>query len=333
MACRQAGPLATVVVGGDCLLARSASTAIPPSGDGRWADIARACRGADAFAFNLETTVGKGGQARQKRFIFQAPPGSLDPIAELGPSVAALANNHSMDFGREGLLATIACLDAAGMAHAGGGANLREAWREARMRCPGGFVAVLSAGVDDDPSSFSPADAPVLAPIDRLSLVRRIAECASDSVAVVVMLHWGAEYDMRYTEAQRSLAHALVDAGASLVAGSGPHVLRGIESYHGGLVCYSLGNLVFDDLGSRETASSAIVRMEARAGKDGKAIVRFAVAPLVTRVPDGGPRRPSREEAGDLAASLAARSPEPEIFGARKPALRDGLYWFDLGSR
>ncbi|UTA52264.1 CapA family protein [Deinococcus radiodurans] len=75
-----------------------------------------------------------------------------------------------------------------------------------------------------------------------LAEVRRAAAQAD---LVVVLPHWGAEYN-GVTARQRQQARALVDAGAGLVVGSGPHVLQGHEWLGRALVLYSLGNLLFD---------------------------------------------------------------------------------------
>ena len=113
-----------IVAGGDCLLDRyDGRLGAREGGDRRWDALIGAARGSDAFLFNLETTVGEGGHPKDKRFVFRAPAGSLAPLSRFPRPVAALANNHSMDYGPEGLLATVAALDEAGIAHAGGGAT------------------------------------------------------------------------------------------------------------------------------------------------------------------------------------------------------------------
>ncbi len=62
----------------------------------------------------------------------------------------------------------------------------------------------------------------------------------------MVLLHSGYEINSTVSFNQRTEAHAAIDAGAALVLGSHPHILQGIEQYHGGLIAYSLGNFVFD---------------------------------------------------------------------------------------
>lgn len=324
------GASLTLVAGGDCLLDRyDGRTGAKGRDDRRWDALQKAARGSDAFLFNLETTVGEGGHPRDKRFVFRAPADALAPLSRLPRPVAALANNHSMDCGPAGLLATIAALDEAGIEHAGAGATNERARAEARLACPGGDLAVLSAGFDNEASSYSDARGAAIAPVDIDALAERIRACKRDSAAVAVMLHWGAEYDTRYRRSERLAARALVDAGADLVVGSGPHVLRGLEKYHGSLICYSLGNLVFDDLGSEETSASAIVRMTVAPVPGGRRM-HFDLAPLRTREAAEGPSCPKPEDARRIVRDLALRSPEPGLVEASRGRLENGLYWFPL---
>ena len=65
---------------------------------------------------------------------------------------------------------------------------------------------------------------------------------------VIVSLHWGTEHYLYPSTEQISMGHAIVDAGASVVIGHHPHVVQGYERYKNGLIFYSLGNFVFDDL-------------------------------------------------------------------------------------
>ncbi len=326
-------PSLILVAGGDCLFdRRNGSGAVGASArrDRRWDVLCLAAEGSDAFVFNLETTIGGGGAPKPKRFAFRAPAEALLPLTRFAHPVAALANNHSMDFGPEGLKSTIAALDDAGIAHAGAGANGEEAWKEARIDCRGGTVSVLSCGFDDDESSFSDSSGAVLAALDTGKLAERIRQCASSSLAVVVMLHWGIEYDTAFRPSQQRVARILADSGADLVVGTGPHVLQGLEKYHGSLICYSLGNLVFDDLESDETSASALVRMTLVPDGGSGHRKEFEVAPLRTSVVSQGPACPKPEDARRIVEKLARRSPDPDLLGVRRFADTDGLRWYSI---
>ncbi|MGB4863195.1 MAG: CapA family protein, partial [Tepidiformaceae bacterium] len=91
---------------------------------------------------------------------------------------------------------------------------------------------------------------------DTASVTNAVHTAAASADLVVVMLHFGIEYATEPNATQQRLAHAAIDAGATLVIGSHPHVLQEVEEYGGGLIAYSLGNFVFDgfDGSANETA-------------------------------------------------------------------------------
>lgn len=150
-----------------------------------------------------------------------------------------LANNHALDFGPAGQAQTITALSSAGIAHAGlpGEITLR--------RVHGLRVAVLG---------FAPY--PWASPLlDLRAAGAQVRRARRRADVVVVVIHAGAEganqahtphgEEFAFGEDRghaRAFAHAAINAGASIVVGSGPHVLRGIERYRRRLIAYSLGN-------------------------------------------------------------------------------------------
>ena len=150
-----------------------------------------------------------------------------------------LANNHSFDFGATGQAETVAALDAARLRSTGRPGEI--AYQQVR----GTRIAVV--GFAPYPWAQDLRDLE-----DARRIVRRAAAAAD---LVVVTMHAGAEgnaathvpvgAELHLGEKRgdtRAFAHAVVDAGADLVLGHGPHVLRGLEWYRGRLVAYSLGN-------------------------------------------------------------------------------------------
>jgi hypothetical protein len=218
----------------------------PPDRAGHVFDGVRAdLRDADLTTGNLEGTFSAGGASKcgarraANCFAFQAPPENAGALADAGFDVMSLANNHAFDFGPPGRRQTIAALDGVHVDHAGlPGAITYEQRQDLRVA----FV-----GFAPYPWATSLLDLPG---------ARRVVEKASRSADVVVaMIHAGAEgadraHTPRGTESAfgenrgwaRRFAHTVVDAGADLVLGSGPHVLRGLERYRGRMIAYSLGN-------------------------------------------------------------------------------------------
>ncbi len=193
---------------------------------------------------NLETALkntgsSKCGPASTGCFSFRAPPSYARRLKEAGFTMLNLANNHSFDFGAAGQAETVAALDETELPHTGRPDEI------ASQRVGSLRLAVLG---------FAPYPwAQDLLDLDAAKRLVRRAAAASD--VVVVTMHAGAEGDAATHVPEgpehhsgerrgdpRAFAHAVVDAGADLVIGHGPHVLRGLEWYRGRLVAYSLGN-------------------------------------------------------------------------------------------
>ncbi len=203
-------------------------------------------RSSEITVGNLEGTLGSGGTSkcgagRANCFAFQAPASYAGVFMRAGFDVMNLANNHALDFGPSGQRQTIAALRRRGIAHTGRP-------DEIRVRRVG---ATRIALVGFAPYAWA---APLLDPAAAARLVRRARRRAD---VVVVLMHAGGEgsgklHTPRSTEfafgenrgRPRAFAHAVVRAGADLVLGSGPHVVRGIERYRRRLIAYSLGNFL-----------------------------------------------------------------------------------------
>ena len=201
-------------------------------------------RGAQVVFGNLEgtlttATASKCGAKSASCFAFRDPPGFARYLKQAGFTVMNDANNHSFDFGAAGQAQTVRSLHAAGLAQTG---------------LPGEITVVRAGGVKVAFVAFAPYpyDASLLNLSAARSLIRRARQAAQ---VVVVYMHAGAEgsgadhvtrREEHYLGEDRgnpeAFAHMAIDAGASLVIASGPHVLRGMQFYKGHLIAYSLGN-------------------------------------------------------------------------------------------
>lgn len=209
------------------------------------ADPAPVIRAADIGIGNLEGVLMDGGEPVKSCsdpsacYLFRSPTRYAALLADAGFDVMSLANNHARDFGEEGRDSSMRALEAHGIRHSG---------RE-------GDVASL---VVRDRSVAFVAFAPFKGAHDLLNIplaVDIVSELSEDHDLVIVSMHAGGEAgDVRRvpfaTEEYRGenrgdvakFARAVVDAGADLVIGHGPHVPRGMEVYRGRLIAYSLGN-------------------------------------------------------------------------------------------
>lgn len=219
---------------------------IPPEG-GRpiLAEVRPLLKRPDVMIGNLEGTIGTGGVAKcalgaPDCFAFQAPPDAARTLAWAGFDVVNLANNHAYDYGAVGLAETQAHLAAAGVGHTGVGHEITI------IRKRGIAVAIVGFAA-------YPWAAPIRDIAGAAALVRRAATLAD--ITVVVMHAGGEGSEQTHTPVgeevafgerrgdTRAFAHAVVDAGADAVFGSGPHVIRGVESRGEAPIAYSTGNL------------------------------------------------------------------------------------------
>jgi poly-gamma-glutamate capsule biosynthesis protein CapA/YwtB (metallophosphatase superfamily) len=226
-----------------------------------WRDVAPALRRADLAVANLECAVSTRGLAVAKEYTFRGAPAALRALPRAGLDAISVANNHSLDFGREAFLDTVRTARAAGLAVVGGGADLAAARRPAFFSAGGVRIALLAysdvrpLGFDAGPTHAGAAPAfPELVEPDV-----RAARARAD--LVVVYFHWGVELARAPTGRQRHLAEVALRAGATVVLGAHPHVLQPVERPDPRrLVAWSLGNFVFA-AGSPGTTETGILRV------------------------------------------------------------------------
>ncbi|MCH8901797.1 MAG: CapA family protein [Chloroflexi bacterium] len=190
--------------------------------------------------------IATGGTPEEKLFVFIAPPSAAQTMAAAGVDVGNLGNNHTLDFGRTALLDTISNLQAAGVAPVGGGANAAEAYAPASFEIGGVRVAVLGLSHVVPFLSWEAGDGTGVASAfqeERALEAVRAAKAAHD--VVIVMIHWGFEGWTCPNVFQLRFGDSLIEAGASVVLGTHPHVLQPIVERDGGIIAYSLGNFVW----------------------------------------------------------------------------------------
>jgi poly-gamma-glutamate capsule biosynthesis protein CapA/YwtB (metallophosphatase superfamily) len=240
---QRAGSGITFAAVGDTMLGNSPEL---PADPGSYLDRVRSQLRADAVFGNLEGTLTDesyspkcGGPSGGDCYAFRTPPSYARDLAAAGFTVMNDANNHSSDFGPAGLADTIAALHRAGIEQTG---------------LPGQITVVEAGGEKVAFLGFAPyaTTASLLDLPSARALIRR-ADGRAD--IVVVAIHAGAEgtaaqhvtgHEEHYLGEDRGnperFAQMAVRAGADLVLGSGPHVLRGMQIYRGRLIAYSLGN-------------------------------------------------------------------------------------------
>ena len=203
-------------------------------------------------------------------FAFRVPTRYGKFLKEAGFDVMSLANNHAGDFGDAGRMSTRRVLDELGIKHAG---SDRGQFSTAYLNVRGlnvAFVGFAHNNVNPNVNHLQSAK----------ELVQRVAAKAD---IVVVSFHGGAEgtdsqhvpnqTEVYVGEARGNLpafARTVIDAGADLVLGHGPHVLRGMEIYKDRLIAYSLGNFATYGWFKLEAETAFTIILEAKLSADGK---------------------------------------------------------------
>lgn len=257
----------------------------------------------DYFVANEEFPFSsRGKQAENKQFTFRVPPDDVSIIREMGIDLVTLANNHTLDYGTEALLDTISTLDDAGIRHVGAGSDLDSASESVTVSIKSKKIAFIGATRVMPESYWAATDtgAGVFAAYDDTALLEKIKTAKEQADFVVVYVHWGEERKEKPNEAQTTLAHNIVDAGADLVIGAHPHVLQGIEYYKGVPIAYSLGNFVFGS----SIPSTALLRVTIDDAETSETDVTGGVTPEGTETPKTPDEKSSEEKHFDVQLQL-----------------------------
>ncbi|SCE73115.1 Poly-gamma-glutamate biosynthesis protein CapA/YwtB (capsule formation), metallophosphatase superfamily [Micromonospora viridifaciens] len=229
---------------GDVIMGNAPSRLPANGGKGFFDDVEAALK-ADLVMGNLEepltedTGTGKCGPDATDCYQFRAPPGYAAHLRDAGFQLLNQANNHGYDYGRQGYENTRAALEAHGLEHTGARGEITV------VEVEGVKIAVLGFS----PYAWSNS-------LTDIAAAKKVVALATEQAdLVVVQAHMGAEgadktrvkpgTELFYGENRGDpvrFSHAVIDAGADVVIGHGPHVLRGMEFYQGRLIAYSLGN-------------------------------------------------------------------------------------------
>ena len=243
------GPVRLAAVG-DLLLPTEPAGGRTPGDAGSRLDGVRSLLGdCDVVLGNLECTLPAGGRTVPTEPRVIATPEMVRGTLAAGFRVVTLANNHAFDCLEAGFRETCALLDGLGIARFGAGMNLEEATAPAILDIKGVRLAFIGA-VDErsGPVPLAGAGRFGVAPLDAGRMADQIRRLQREVDHVIVSLHWGEERFMIPSPAQVEQAHALAEAGASLVLGHHPHVVQGMEVWQGVPILYSLGNFLANEV-------------------------------------------------------------------------------------
>lgn len=254
-----------IIFTGDILLDRGVRRVINHHGvDHLFSDgIDSVFRSAQIVVGNLECPATKIESPVFKQYIFRSEPEWLDTLRQHGITHLNLANNHSIDQGREGLLDTKQNIEEAGMVPIGAGASMQEAAGPVLLASsPRKVWLVPSLRLALENYSYL-TDKPCVSQEPMDSLMQRVFHLRkADSTAVIIVsLHWGGEHTSKPVPRQRMEAHQLILAGADALICHHTHTLQTIETFRGKPIYYSIGNFIFDPT-HPINAEACIVRLK-----------------------------------------------------------------------
>ena len=204
--------------------------------------------GSQLVVANLECPATHVQAPMMKRYVFRADPEHLPVLRRHGITHLVLANNHSIDHGRRGLMDTYRNIVEAGMVPVGAGENMLEAAEPVCLTTRPREVWLLSSlRLALEHYAYLP-ERPCVSQEPMDSLVARVAALRrrSPDAYIIVSLHWGGENTMSPILQQVVDAHRLVAAGTDLIVGHHSHTLQRVENYKGATIFYSIGNFIFD---------------------------------------------------------------------------------------
>jgi len=264
----------TMTFGGDCVLGSEEHSRSKPESfhaiieqhgmDWPFSGLSKILHQDDISMVNLENVLKDNSRGLNPRLHNFRGPAIFAQILKLGGiDLVNIANNHFVDYGQEGKNST------------------RDALRDHDIPFSG-YSALYVYEKNGIKIGFGGIRETVFHQ-NRKRIADEIAELKRRGCDYIVYTcHFGIEYEEQHNEVQTLMARSAIDAGANLVIGHHTHVVQGIEEYKGGLIFYSLGNLVFG--GNLELSTFDGLMAQVRLHYDGNTLKETAVRliPVIT---------------------------------------------------
>ena len=193
---------------------------------------------------------------------FTFDPKVVPELKKIGFTHFSLANNHSLDFGADGVRQTKEFLDKENLKYFGDYKNKASlSYIESIENFKVGLIGYHE-----------------LFDSDTTSVISEIKNIRDKTDFIIVYPHWGAEYKTNFSKSQQDKAYKFIDAGADAILGAHPHVIQPIEIYKDKVIFYSLGNFIFDQTFSQNTQQGLAVNIKLE--KDN---ITYEVVPLQSK--------------------------------------------------
>ncbi|MDR1663461.1 MAG: CapA family protein [Clostridiales bacterium] len=275
-------PDSTLVFAGDILLDGSVRRTIEADGiETVFPEESRApFIAADIAMANVETSISlRGSPMPDKEYTYRSDPEHALLLKDMGLDIVSVANNHTIDYGRDAFADTLDFFKAQKIAYVGGGMDKEEAKRWQTFELNGKKYAYLAASrvipVVDWYAGKNLSG--LFGAYDPTELNEQIALAKESHDYVIVYLHWGVERNPVPEDWQRNQARGHILSGADMVIGSHPHILQGFEFFNGKLIAYSLGNFIFSDA-AKDTGA-----LEVTVSPEGEFTYRFLPYEIINR--------------------------------------------------
>ncbi|MBR6159217.1 MAG: CapA family protein [Lachnospiraceae bacterium] len=215
-------------------------------------------KGADHKIFNLETPLADKDEpiAKQGPNLI-APTSTIPGYKNINTDIVALANNHIMDQGVQGLNSTINVLDAAGIEHFGAGDCLDEAKKPFIFTYAGKKAGIYACAEHE--FSIATDTSAGANPFDPLWSPDHVAALKEKADHVTVLYHGGKEYYRYPSPNLQKTCRRLVDKGADLVICQHSHCIGCEEKYKDGTIVYGQGNFLFDHKDDNEYLNTGLL--------------------------------------------------------------------------
>ncbi|MGH3749651.1 MAG: CapA family protein [Micromonosporaceae bacterium] len=210
--------------------------------------IAEELSQADVAVANLETAVTEAGTPEPKQFHFRAPPETYQAVNEAGIDAVSLANNHALDYGRDGLADTLRHAEQAKTPVFGAGEDAAAAYAPWITEVDGVKIAMLGMSQISELADRWKAGGQQsgIAMAHNVRHAAKAVKAAKQQAdVVVVFMHWGLEGQECPTEQMTALTTAFARAGATAVVGTHSHLLLGDGWLDDTYVAYGLGNFLW----------------------------------------------------------------------------------------
>lgn len=261
----------SVLAFGDMMLGRAVGKAIKSDIEplNPFTNIIELVDNQDFITANMEGPITARGELCSKLgYVIYSSPEPLRLVSEAGMNILSLANNHSWDCGREGYLDTQKILRENNIDYFGG-QNIEESFIV--KNTDAGRVGFV--GIEDfiNPDGMSP-------------YYKFLEYLDSHLDFIIVSIHWGDEYKLNPSSRQVKVGHKLIESGADVVIGHHPHVVQPVEIYRDGIIFYSLGNFIFDQIEPETKKGLAVDMVLDTDDKDNFKLIPFDIVGMTPTV-------------------------------------------------